>query len=858
MKRVFRRRPEPLEARTLLDAAGSYFAIALASSAAGSALVSDPALVNPWGVALGPNAELSVSDNLAGQTSSFAGAVAGSPFGISHGSVHAPLPTAQVYNGTNDFIINPGGGTLAPAASEPVAPAEFLYASLNGQIYASNGLTGSQAVAVVTRPPSATAIFAGPAFTGLAIDDNGSGDYLYAADFLGGKIDVFDGQFKPASLAGSFSDPNLPAGYFPFNIQNIGGELYVTYARQLRPPGILGPAGSEAGSSANGAIAGTLEVSGNDAAILNAVRPLLPAGGVIDVYDANGALLRRFASDAPLDGPWGMALAPAGFGPFGGDLLVGNYADGQINAFDPATDKWLGALTDAAGQPIAAPGLWGLAFGNGTQAGDANTLFYAAGLNFFGRPIPPSPPVSGPTAASSGDAGASAIAYPLPIFPGQLGAIEAANAGPISALAATLSAEEGFAFAGPVAAFGSSQPPSPLANPLPDFTATIDWSDGTTSQGEIRATGNGGYLVVGKHVYAEEGTETYSVVIADRAGDKASAAGTVKIHDTPLLAVGLPASVSTGGVVTGAHLAVFGDLGGAESIGNYAATIDWGDGTSPSTETISLASATDDVKAAPLLSAAGVTTTMGPKFVVTGSHTYAADGNYWATITITDEGGSEVKVRSLVLVGAPNSAFIEQAFRDILHRDVDAVGLEFWKGRLAGGLTSADLAAALTHSAEYFANLIQPAYARFLGRAADAQGLNYWIGQMQQGLTDQQLAAAFAASPEFYAGAGGSAGGWVDALYPSLLNRAVDSQGRSYWVSQLAAGASRQSIALGFATSSEQAESQLRDDYFNLLGRAPSSDELHFWVGTVESGATDEQVLAAFVASPEYAKKLGN
>ena len=332
-----RRRCEPLEARIVLDAAGGFSVIELASSSPAHALLTDPALVNPWGVALGPGSPLSVSDDLAGQATSYAGDAAGSAFGKSEGAIRVPLSTAQVFNPTADFVIDRGNGSLSPTSSAPVAPAHFLYASLDGQIYASNSLTGNQAVSVVPRAPSPTSVFSGPAFTGLAIGNSGSANYLYAADYLGGKIDVFDGQFKPATLAGSFTDPNLPAGYFPFNIQNIGGELYVTYTQQLRPP-VAVPGGSGAADPAAATDAsGSLNVSGADATILNAVRPLAPHGGVIDVYDANGNLLRRLAAGDPLNGPWGMALAPANFGSFSGDLLVGNYADGKINAFNPTS-----------------------------------------------------------------------------------------------------------------------------------------------------------------------------------------------------------------------------------------------------------------------------------------------------------------------------------------------------------------------------------------------------------------------------------------------------------------------------------------------------------------------------------------
>jgi len=181
--------------------------------------------------------------------------------------------------------------------------------------------------------------------------------------------------------------------------------------------------------------------------------------------------------------------------------------------------------------------------------------------------------------------------------------------------------------------------------------------------------------------------------------------------------------------------------------------------------------------------------------------------------------------------------------------------LAYWQSQLADGLARGDLATALTHSAEYFANIITPDYEKFLWRAADTQGLNYWIGLMQQGLSDQQLAAGFAASAEFYASSGGADAGWISALYQSLLNRTVDVQGSVYWLSQLAGGVNRQTVADRFTNSSEHTTNQLSDDYFNLLGRAPSITELGYWLNAMQHGASNEQVLAAFVASPEYYQK---
>src|SRR5262249_3457906 len=181
-------------------------------------------------------------------------------------------------------------------------------------------------------------------YTGLAIGNNGTGNFLYAADFHNGEIDVFDRTYTPTTLAGAFVDPDIPDDYAPFNIQNLGGQLYVTYAEQ--------------------------EGEGNE----------LPEGGegFVSVFDLNGNFLKRLVSEDHLEAPWGVALAPADFGEFSNALLVGNFGDGRINAFDATTGAFLGRLRDEAGKPIKIDGLLGLAFGNGIVSGDRNALYFAA------------------------------------------------------------------------------------------------------------------------------------------------------------------------------------------------------------------------------------------------------------------------------------------------------------------------------------------------------------------------------------------------------------------------------------------------------------------------------------------------
>jgi uncharacterized protein (TIGR03118 family) len=186
----------------------------------------------------------------------------------------------------------------------------------------------------------------GASYKGLALAGNGNGNFLYAADLLGGKIDMFDSVFKPVDTTGRFVDPNLPKNFAPFNITAIEGDLYVTYARR------------EPGSDE--------ETPG-------------PGLGVVNVFDADGQFIRRVATGGKLNAPWGVAIAPATFGRFANRLLVGNFGDGTINVFDAHNGSPKGQLRDTGGKVLKIAGLWGLAFGNGILGQKTSTLFFTAG-----------------------------------------------------------------------------------------------------------------------------------------------------------------------------------------------------------------------------------------------------------------------------------------------------------------------------------------------------------------------------------------------------------------------------------------------------------------------------------------------
>lgn len=304
----------------VLAGADEYSVTKLVSDVSGLANYTDLDLKNPWGIASSATSPLWVSNNASGVATLYNGAGVKQGLVVTipppAGGTSSGTPTGLVFNGGSSFQVGPGN------------PAHFLFATQDGTISGWN--SGTTAIRKVDNSGSSAS------YTGLALGNNGSGDFLYAANFSGGVINVFNSTFAPTTLGGSFTDPSLPSGYVPFNIQNLNGKLYVTYAPQ----------------------SGT--------------------GGIVDVFDLNGNFLSRLAKDGALDSPWGLALSPANFGQYSNALLVANHGDGRINAFDPTSGVLLGTLQDAYGD-IVIDGLWGLIFGNGGSGGDPNLLYFTAG-----------------------------------------------------------------------------------------------------------------------------------------------------------------------------------------------------------------------------------------------------------------------------------------------------------------------------------------------------------------------------------------------------------------------------------------------------------------------------------------------
>jgi uncharacterized protein (TIGR03118 family) len=301
--------------------AGTVVQTNLVSDIPGEAANTDPNLKNPWGVSFSATSPFWVSDQAANVSTLYA--ATGTPASLI--VTVAGGPTGQVFNsaGAGNFLV---GGSAA----------NFLFDTLGGAIYGWNSGAG------MTAQLEATTV--GAAFTGLALDSNVSGNFLYAANNAGsGGIDVFNSSFVPTILAGSFTDPNLPAGFVPYNIQNIGGMLYVEYDNP------------------------------------SSTRTL--GSGVVTVFDANGNFISELIGPGgQLESPWGITIAPSGFFDFSNDLLVGNFGNGEINAFNPVTGVFLGTLSDSSGNPIVNQDLWALAV-RPTGSFNSNAVYFTAGIN---------------------------------------------------------------------------------------------------------------------------------------------------------------------------------------------------------------------------------------------------------------------------------------------------------------------------------------------------------------------------------------------------------------------------------------------------------------------------------------------
>lgn len=334
----------PATAASSHDDAGRFAVqqVNLVSDIPGKATITDPDLVNPWGLALGATSPLwSANSGTATATvySSAPGSAtaAKSPIRV---TVPPALPTGQVANGGAGFVLS--NGTTS-------APARFIFSTLTGRIEA-----WTPGVDSTTGAAEVKATVPGAAYTGLALATASTGDQLYGANFGQGRIDVFDSSFRPVTMpSGAFHDRDLPKDYAPFGVQRLGSDVFVTYAK---PDPATGKAAPGRGM------------------------------GFVDEYTPDGRLVSRVATRQSLNAPWGMAIAPSTWGDLAGSLLVGDFGDGRINVISKRGDGRFGGhiegqVTDeSTGTPLSVPGMWALVPGTATTGG-TDSIFFSAGID---------------------------------------------------------------------------------------------------------------------------------------------------------------------------------------------------------------------------------------------------------------------------------------------------------------------------------------------------------------------------------------------------------------------------------------------------------------------------------------------
>jgi uncharacterized protein (TIGR03118 family) len=319
--------------------AAGYLQTNLVSDGSITAPVIDPNLSNAWGMAFFPGGPFWVTDNNTGVSTLYDGLGNIVPL-----VVNIPIPAGSHANKSSPtgVVVNTNPTLfLMPRTSDP---ALFIFDSNDGSVSAWSDLVNPNAAITVVNNSRAGAVY-----KGLAIGNNPSGAFLYAANFHSGKIDVFDSTFAPSTVSGNFVDPAVSTGFGPYNVANVNGNLIVTWAKQ--------------NAAKNNPVGG--------------------AGlGFVSIFDTNGHLIASVPHGTELNEPWGVALAPFNFGKFSSTLLIGNVGDGKINAFSLTTKAFLGQLASPSNTPIAIRGLWALAFGTG-QSSDPGTLYFVAGTNGY-------------------------------------------------------------------------------------------------------------------------------------------------------------------------------------------------------------------------------------------------------------------------------------------------------------------------------------------------------------------------------------------------------------------------------------------------------------------------------------------
>jgi hypothetical protein len=404
--------------------------------------------------------------------------------------------------------------------------------------------------------------------------------------------------------------------------------------------------------------------------------------------------------------------------------------------------------------------------------------------------------------------------------------VDVAEADALTGTKAMITASEGQANNVTVATFSDTN----LA-PASDFTASIDWGDGTTTGGTVSGS-NGVFSVNGSHTYNEEGSFTLKTTISDdgTGTSKATVANSVQVADGGLTVTAATVTPTVAVSFTGA-VATFTDANPSGTPSDFTATINWGDGTPGSTGTI---------------------TQSGSMFTVTGSHTFATTGQSTATVNLADVGGSTATGTDTVTSLTPNQKWVSQFYLDLLHRPADPSGLMNWSTLLDQGVSRTQIALDIEASQEYLTDVVEGVYNTYLHRTADSFGLNAFVNYLAGGGTVEGLQAIIAGSAEFFQDAGGTNDSFVQLLYRDALGRPADATGRSLADAALAAGFRPAQVAEAIFSSQEYLTDLLQSYYQQFLRRPADPSGINIFVSALQSGTTNQDVIAIILGSPEY------
>ncbi|OLE52491.1 MAG: TIGR03118 family protein [Acidobacteria bacterium 13_1_20CM_3_53_8] len=787
----------------------------------------DPNLVNPWGLTFSATSPFWSSNNATGTATLYAGDVSGSPLTKNPLTVTIPggKNTGVVFNGSSDFVITDGSGTSA---------ARFIFATEAGTIAAWRAGT-----VAITKVTTANAIY-----KGLAIGNNGTANFLYAANFHSGKIDVFDKNFASATLAGTFTDPTLPAGYAPFNIQNLGGKLYVAYALQ-------------------------------DAAKEDDVPG--PGNGYISIFDTNGNFQQRLVSNGPLNSPWGLAISPSTFGIFPGALLVGNFGDGRINVFNPTTGAFLGTLNDEGGNPIEIDELWAITFGNGVAAGDTGSLYFTSGIGeevhgIFGK-IQPSSPAATLIQFSSATYSTNESANAT---------ITATRTGDLTQTASVHYATYDEAGAG-----NASQ-----ASDYILASGTLTFAPGDASKS---------FTVIVNDDTFVEGDETVHLILSNavNAGLSAPNLAELTIHDNDTVSAVIPVQrtfvaslngaqevppkVTTGkglGIVLlandelSAQVSLF--FTGLTSNANGAHI----HGPAAPGTNANIIFPFSNVPAATSGSVNNVT--INPTTAQVADLKNGLD--YFNVHTVNNSGG---EIRGQILFNAIDEAsyFVRQNYRDFLNREPDSGGLSFWTGQISTvcgadarciSRRRVDVSAAFFFSQEFQQTAfyvyrvrkaalgVQPTYSQFvddhnqLPTTSDADKRAFTESFVQRG----DFLAAYPTSL--------SGSDFIDKLILTIKNNSgVDLTSKkpelaNEYIQEVTQTASRARVLRKIIEYPEFVNAEFNPafvlvEYFDYLRRDPDTGGYNFWLNVLNTQVPGNfrSMVCAFETSAEYQQRFG-